>query len=67
MSGPLATHDFSEGGLEAALQFFRRTRNELRAVQSDPDAPMFESIRVGIQAALETSAEATVLLQPGEA
>ncbi|MCH8839245.1 MAG: NTP transferase domain-containing protein [Planctomycetes bacterium] len=39
---------------------------QFRAVQSDPDAPMFESIRVGIQAALETSAEAPVLLQPGD-
>ncbi len=37
-----------------------------RAVQSDPDAPMFESIRVGMQAALETNPDSTVLLQPGD-
>ena len=39
---------------------------QFQAVQSDPDAPMFESIRVVIQAALETSPESTVLLQPGD-
>lgn len=39
---------------------------QFRAVQSDPDAPMFESIRVGMQAALETNPESTVLLQPGD-
>ena len=33
MSQALATHDFSSGGLEAALAFFRRTRNELRALR----------------------------------
>ena len=39
---------------------------QFRAVQSDPDAPMFESIRVGMQAALETNPDSTVLLQPGD-
>jgi hypothetical protein len=33
MSQALATHDFSDGGLEAALTFFRRTRDELRALR----------------------------------
>jgi hypothetical protein len=33
MSTSLATHDFSEGGLEAALVFFRRTRAELRTLR----------------------------------
>ena len=33
MAEPLATHDFSEGGLPAALAFFRRTRTELRALR----------------------------------
>jgi len=30
MTEPVATHDFADGGLEAALEFFRRTRSELR-------------------------------------
>lgn len=29
MNEPLARHEFSDGGLEAALAFFRRTRDEL--------------------------------------
>ena len=33
MSNPLATHDFADGGLEAALAFFRRTRAELRTLR----------------------------------
>jgi len=33
MAEPLATHDFSDGGLEAALAFFHRTRDELRALR----------------------------------
>ena len=33
MNEPLATHDFSDGGLEAALAFFRRTRHELRMLR----------------------------------
>jgi hypothetical protein len=33
MSQALATYDFSDGGLEAALAFFRRTRDELRALR----------------------------------
>jgi len=33
MSQAIAKHDFSEGGLEAALTFFRRTRDELRALR----------------------------------
>jgi hypothetical protein len=30
MSEPLATHEFTPGGLEAALAFLKRTRSELR-------------------------------------
>ena len=30
MTAPLATHEFDDGGLDAALAFFRRTRAELR-------------------------------------
>jgi hypothetical protein len=33
MSDPLATHDFADGGLDAAIAFFRRTRNELRTLR----------------------------------
>lgn len=33
MSEPLATHDYSEGGLDAAVTFFRRTRAELRILR----------------------------------
>jgi hypothetical protein len=33
MTAPLATHDFAEGGLEAALAFLKRTRWELRALR----------------------------------
>src|SRR5688572_2879861 len=33
MSEPLATHDFADGGLEAAVVFFRRTRAELRILR----------------------------------
>jgi hypothetical protein len=33
MEQPLATHDFADGGLEAAVAFFRRARNELRALR----------------------------------
>jgi hypothetical protein len=33
MSEPLATHDFADGGLDAAIAFFRRTRNELRMLR----------------------------------
>ena len=33
MSTPLATHNYADGGLETALTFFHRTRNELRALQ----------------------------------
>jgi hypothetical protein len=29
---PLATHDFAAGGLDAALEFLKRTRFELRAL-----------------------------------
>jgi molybdenum cofactor cytidylyltransferase len=39
---------------------------EFYAAQTDPDAPMFDSICTGIQVALERNAEATVLLQPGD-
>ncbi len=33
MSGPLATHDYTPGGLEAALTFLKRTRSELRQLR----------------------------------
>ncbi len=33
---------------------------------SDPDAPMFESIRAGLRVAQSIDAEATVVLQPGD-
>ena len=33
MTEPLATHEFADGGLEAALAFFRRTRAELRMLR----------------------------------
>ena len=32
MSDPLATHDFAPGGLDAALEFLKRTRSEMRAL-----------------------------------
>jgi hypothetical protein len=33
MSEPLAIHDYASGGLEAAQQFLKRTRSELRALR----------------------------------
>lgn len=30
---PLATHDFQPGGVEAALEFLKRTRSELRILR----------------------------------
>ncbi len=33
MNKPLATHDFASGGLDAAMDFFRRTRDELRTLR----------------------------------
>jgi hypothetical protein len=33
MTEPLATHDFAAGGLEAALEFLKRTRAELRELR----------------------------------
>ena len=33
MSAPLATHDFTPGGLTAALEFLKRTRWELRQLR----------------------------------
>ena len=33
MSAPLATHDYVPGGLEAALEFLKRTRSELRMLR----------------------------------
>ena len=32
MNKPIAIHEFADGGLEAALAFFRRSRVELRAL-----------------------------------
>jgi molybdenum cofactor cytidylyltransferase len=34
--------------------------------ESDPDAPMYESIRAGLRAALRMAPDATVVLQPGD-
>jgi CTP:molybdopterin cytidylyltransferase MocA len=36
------------------------------SVHSDPDAPMFESIRAGLRAAQELDPSASVVLQPGD-
>ena len=33
MTEPLATHDYTPGGLEAALEFVKRTRSELRTLR----------------------------------
>jgi hypothetical protein len=33
MSAPLATHDYTPGGLDAALEFLKRTRAELRSLR----------------------------------
>ena len=33
MNEPLATHDYPDGGLEAAVAFFQRTRSELRMLR----------------------------------
>jgi len=33
MAGPLAVHDYVQGGLEAALEFLKRTRSELRSLR----------------------------------
>jgi len=33
MSAPLAVHDYAQGGLEAALEFLKRTRSELRSLR----------------------------------
>jgi hypothetical protein len=33
MSAPLATHDYSPGGLDAAREFLKRTRAELRELR----------------------------------
>ena len=33
MNAPLATHDYTPGGLDAALEFVKRTRSELRALR----------------------------------
>ena len=33
MTEPLATYEFADGGLDAAIAFFRRTRNELRSLR----------------------------------
>jgi hypothetical protein len=33
MTKPLATHEYADGGLESAIAFFRRTRNELRTLR----------------------------------
>ncbi len=33
MREPLATHDYTPGGLQSAVEFFRRTRDELRTLR----------------------------------
>jgi hypothetical protein len=33
MNEPLATHDYTPGGLDAALEFLKRTRSELRTLR----------------------------------
>jgi hypothetical protein len=33
MTAPLATHDYTPGGLEAAREFLKRTRSELRQLR----------------------------------
>ncbi len=33
MTAPLATHDFVPGALDAALEFLKRTRSELRSLR----------------------------------
>lgn len=33
MAEPRATHDYTQGGLEAALEFLKRTRSELRTLR----------------------------------
>jgi hypothetical protein len=34
MTAPLATHDYTPGGLTAALEFLKRTRGELRSLRT---------------------------------
>jgi len=34
MTTPRATHDYVPGGLDAALEFLKRTRNELRTLRT---------------------------------
>ena len=41
-------------------------KREFHAVQSDPEAPMFESVLAGLQAALALDPDAATLLQPGD-
>ena len=33
MTAPLATHEYGSGGLDAALEFLKRTRSELRSLR----------------------------------
>lgn len=33
MSAPLASHEYAPGGLDAALEFLKRTRSELRSLR----------------------------------
>ncbi|MCI0458709.1 MAG: hypothetical protein L0Z62_17260 [Gemmataceae bacterium] len=33
MAEPIARHDYTQGGLEAALEFLKRTRSELRMLR----------------------------------
>jgi hypothetical protein len=33
MTAPLAVHEYRQGGMDAALEFFKRTRSELRLLR----------------------------------
>jgi molybdenum cofactor cytidylyltransferase len=52
-------HDADEVARALGTRVFHRTT-------SDPDGPMFESIRAGLRAAQSIDAAATVVLQPGD-
>lgn len=52
-------HSADEVAAALADRPFRRT-------ESDPDRPMFESIRAGLRAAQQIDSNATVVLQPGD-
>ncbi len=53
-------------GHEADLVTAALGSRAIHRVASDPDAPMFESIRAGLRAAQAVDRAATVVLQPGD-